>query len=810
MPTLPLGRFRMLDLSRQLPGPFCSTLLADLGMDVLVVAAPRDPFGIGIPFLARNKRSMTLNLKTRRRARDPPPPRRRRRRRCSRASAPASCSGSGSTTRRCARATRASSTAPSPATARTARTATASATTSTTSATPACSSTAAPPDGPPMIPGVQIADIGGGSLMAAVGILAALMAREQTGRGQFVDIAMLDGAAAWNVYHQALHWYSGQLPAARPRAAHRPLAVLRRLRDARRPLRHRRRLRAALLGHALPPLRARGLRRRPVGGGATRRDVRASSAPRSARRRWPSGWPSWAGKDICFGPVLNLDEAYDDPQLRHRGMVVEMDTAAGPRRYIGSPDQALRRRPPSSRTPPAHVRPAHRRGAARARLRAERHRRAARAGRRSPDRSDGRSPSMARVIDSDAHVVEGREFMAEMLERFPDKIRFAEPGRGHGALHRGPRLPAVERTRRRLPRRGGHVPRPRRQPVDAGGRARRRRPRGHRRHGVLPERGARAARATRTSASPPRWRAPTTPGWPAGAGAATAASTASALVPIEDVPTSITIMREAKTLGPEGHHGPGGAEDAEPRPSRPRAVLRRGGRPRHAARHPRRARHPPAQPGLAPLRQLPPGALRELPVRHDGGVDGARPGRRLRAPSEAARRAARVRRRLGAVLHGAHGGAPREARPADARVQARAARSTSRAASSTSAASPRRSRCRSRSRRSATTSSCTPATTRTGTRTSRTRPSRCASGATSPTRCARRSWAATPSGSTPWRRRAQDPNQPVCPLKLLGAQGAHVAAFGDGRADRYSPARVARGLEGAIDHAPVWIALADR
>src|SRR5262245_36321747 len=64
MPAPPLGRFRMLDLSRQLPGPFCSTLLADLGMDVLVVTAPRDPFGLGIPFLARNKRSMTLDLKT--------------------------------------------------------------------------------------------------------------------------------------------------------------------------------------------------------------------------------------------------------------------------------------------------------------------------------------------------------------------------------------------------------------------------------------------------------------------------------------------------------------------------------------------------------------------------------------------------------------------------------------------------------------------------------------------------------------------------------------------------------------------------
>src|SRR5579875_3837569 len=59
----PLTGLRVLDLSRQLPGPFCSTLLADLGADVLLVTAPGDPFGVGIPFLARNKRSLILDLK---------------------------------------------------------------------------------------------------------------------------------------------------------------------------------------------------------------------------------------------------------------------------------------------------------------------------------------------------------------------------------------------------------------------------------------------------------------------------------------------------------------------------------------------------------------------------------------------------------------------------------------------------------------------------------------------------------------------------------------------------------------------------
>ena len=56
-------------------------------------------------------------------------------------------------------------------------------------------------DGPPILSGVQIADIGGGTLMALSGILLALMARKKTGKGQFVDIAMLDGAISWLAQH---------------------------------------------------------------------------------------------------------------------------------------------------------------------------------------------------------------------------------------------------------------------------------------------------------------------------------------------------------------------------------------------------------------------------------------------------------------------------------------------------------------------------------------------------------------------------------------------------------------------------------
>jgi len=49
------------------------------------------------------------------------------------------------------------------------------------------------PGRPPCIPGIQIADIAGGGMNAAMGILLALFAREKTAKGQYIDISMTDG-----------------------------------------------------------------------------------------------------------------------------------------------------------------------------------------------------------------------------------------------------------------------------------------------------------------------------------------------------------------------------------------------------------------------------------------------------------------------------------------------------------------------------------------------------------------------------------------------------------------------------------------
>jgi alpha-methylacyl-CoA racemase len=65
-------------------------------------------------------------------------------------------------------------------------------------------------DGPPVMLGTQIADIGGGALMAAVGVLAALRGRDATGRGRFVDISMMDGAFSWIGLHLQRYFFDGE------------------------------------------------------------------------------------------------------------------------------------------------------------------------------------------------------------------------------------------------------------------------------------------------------------------------------------------------------------------------------------------------------------------------------------------------------------------------------------------------------------------------------------------------------------------------------------------------------------------------
>lgn len=56
------------------------------------------------------------------------------------------------------------------------------------------------PDNTPSVPTVPLADLGGGSLFALSGLLAAIIQRGNTGKGQHLDVSLYDGAFALNVF----------------------------------------------------------------------------------------------------------------------------------------------------------------------------------------------------------------------------------------------------------------------------------------------------------------------------------------------------------------------------------------------------------------------------------------------------------------------------------------------------------------------------------------------------------------------------------------------------------------------------------
>lgn len=67
-------------------------------------------------------------------------------------------------------------------------------------------------DRPPSIPGIQIADIAAGGMYAAIGILLALQSRVRSGKGQYIDISMTDGMVSFLPIALYLKQLTGQAP----------------------------------------------------------------------------------------------------------------------------------------------------------------------------------------------------------------------------------------------------------------------------------------------------------------------------------------------------------------------------------------------------------------------------------------------------------------------------------------------------------------------------------------------------------------------------------------------------------------------
>ncbi len=177
-------------------------------------------------------------------------------------------------------------------------------------------------DGPPVQAAGQIADIGGGGLMAAVGILVALRERDRSGEGQLVDVSMADGALSWLAMVAARTLAEGVAPRRGALELAGGLVCYRPYRCADGWV---------TLGALEPKFWqafCRGVGREDLierqldpSGSDTQREVEAIFAARTRDE-----WAAFAGEyDCCLEPVLDLDEALDSELVRAREMVVRID-----------------------------------------------------------------------------------------------------------------------------------------------------------------------------------------------------------------------------------------------------------------------------------------------------------------------------------------------------------------------------------------------------------------------------------------------------------------------------------------------------
>jgi crotonobetainyl-CoA:carnitine CoA-transferase CaiB-like acyl-CoA transferase len=181
-----------------------------------------------------------------------------------------------------------------------------------------------PRDGPPLTPGVQVADLGGGALLAAFGIAAALHQRTTTGLGQLVDAAMTDGVVSWLAPYLGPFLATGKLPARGEERLNGGWVCYQVFETA--DGRH------VTLGALEPKFWANFCRLIgredlvPLQYAEGEARDRVEAALRAVfRTRSRDEWVRLLHtEDVCAGPVLGVDEVLRDPQLVHRRLFQEL------------------------------------------------------------------------------------------------------------------------------------------------------------------------------------------------------------------------------------------------------------------------------------------------------------------------------------------------------------------------------------------------------------------------------------------------------------------------------------------------------
>jgi crotonobetainyl-CoA:carnitine CoA-transferase CaiB-like acyl-CoA transferase len=184
-------------------------------------------------------------------------------------------------------------------------------------------------DGPPVLPSVQIGDLGGG-MAAALGVVAALWRGSREERGRFVDVSLLDVSFSWTAVFSSWYLATGEVPTRGAMPLTGGLACYRAYRCADG--------RFVAVG-ALEPRFWRVLCE-ALGAeelidahlDQARQGELAARLEETFGSRLRDDWlRRLEGLEACVGPVNDVAEAVADPQLLSRGMVVEIDgRAVGP------------------------------------------------------------------------------------------------------------------------------------------------------------------------------------------------------------------------------------------------------------------------------------------------------------------------------------------------------------------------------------------------------------------------------------------------------------------------------------------------
>ena len=190
--------------------------------------------------------------------------------------------------------------------------------------------------GPPIQSAGQIADLGGGGLMAAVGILAALHERERSCEGKMVDISMTDGALSWLAMVAARYFAEHKVPhRGEPEltggiACYVPYET----KDGG----------WVSLGALEPKFWqnwCNGVGRPDLIEKQFEHPDSEAGAEIAAvfKERTRDEWTAFAGEhDCCLEPILDLDEALESELVQARGMVVELDQPGiGAVKQLGAP-----------------------------------------------------------------------------------------------------------------------------------------------------------------------------------------------------------------------------------------------------------------------------------------------------------------------------------------------------------------------------------------------------------------------------------------------------------------------------------------